>query len=87
MDGKVIAPQVVDQPVRRYRPPEVQQEISEQRADLDLGNRDQPAVFCPHRQGSEQAETHQVRIARPPAVGRQPTDSQPPQGGVRTADA
>jgi len=40
MDGKVVAPQIVDQPVRRHRLPEVDQEIGQQRADLGLGNLD-----------------------------------------------
>ena len=73
MGRKVIAPQIVDQPVRRYRPPLVKEEIGQQRADLGLGNRDQPAVVRPYRQGPEQAETHQVRIASdPPAAAGHP---------------
>jgi hypothetical protein len=64
MDRKLIAPQILDQLARRDRPPEVQEQIGQQRADLGLGNRDQPAVLCPHCQGPEHAETHQVRIAR-----------------------
>jgi hypothetical protein len=40
MDGKVVAPQIVDQPVRRHWLPEVDQEIGQQRADLGLGNLD-----------------------------------------------
>ena len=93
MDRQVIAPQIIDQPARRYRPPKVEEKIGEQRADLSLGNRDQPAVLCPHRKDPEHAETHQVRIARDPsapaghaeaqpAAGRQPVDSRPLQGGV-----
>jgi hypothetical protein len=101
MDGKVIAPQIVDQLVRRYRPPDVEDEVGQQRADLGLGNRDRPAVVRPYRQGPEHAETHQVRIARdpraaaghpqaaqaPPAADRQRADRRPPQDGVCAADA
>jgi hypothetical protein len=63
MDRKVIPPQILDQPVRRYGAPQVEEEIGQQRADLGLGNRDQVAILRPHRQGPEHAETHQVRIA------------------------
>src|SRR2546421_3684811 len=70
MDGKVIAPQVIDQPVRRYRPPEMDEEIGQQGPDLGLGHLDQPAVRCPRGQGAEQPETHQVRITRPRADSR-----------------
>src|SRR6266702_3515073 len=78
MDGKVIAPQIVDQPVRRHRLPEVDQEIGQQGADLGLGNLGQPAVVRPHSHGAEQPETHLVRI---PAMARPAgTDSRPTAG-------
>lgn len=85
MDRKVIAPQIVDQPVRRYRPAEVEEKVGQQRTHLDLGNRDQPAILCPHCQGPEHAETHQVRIARDPGApagrgARGPTGSRPTAG-------
>jgi hypothetical protein len=70
MDGKLIAPQVVDQPVRRHRPPEMDEEVGQQGPDLGLGHLDQPAVRCPCGQGAEQPETHQVRITRPRADSR-----------------
>jgi hypothetical protein len=66
VDGKGIAPQIVDQPVRRYRSPEVDQEVRQQGADLGLGNLGEPAALCPHGQGAEQPETHQVRITGGP---------------------
>src|SRR5690242_4425801 len=64
MNGKVIAPQVIDQPVRRHRPPEMDEEIGQQSPDLGLGHRDQPAVLCPHGQGPEQPEPHRARLTR-----------------------
>ena len=58
MGGKVIAPQIVDQPVRRHWPPEVDEEIGQQGAHLGLGDLDELAVLCPRCQGAEQPETH-----------------------------
>jgi hypothetical protein len=41
MDGKVIAPQVIDQQAGRHGSPQAKQEISQQGSDLCLANLDQ----------------------------------------------
>ena len=78
MDGKVVASQIVDQPVRRHRLPEMDQEIGQQGADLGLGNLGQSPVVRPHGHGAEQPETHLVRI---PAMGAPRRDRQPATAG------
>jgi len=62
MDGKVSAPQIIDQPAGRHGSPQAEQEVSQQGPNLCLGNLDQPAVLSPGRQRPEHAKTHQVRI-------------------------
>jgi len=62
MDGKVSAPQVIDQLAGGHGSPQAEQEVSQQGANLCLANLDQPAVLSPGRQGPEHAKTHLVRI-------------------------
>src|SRR5580704_8714201 len=77
MDGKVSAPQVIDQLAGRYGSPQAEQEVSQQGADLCLANLDQPAVLGPGRQCPEHAKTHQVRITGSSGAAGRPPPARP----------
>ena len=55
---RLLAPQIVDQPVGRHRPPLVDQQVSQQRANLRPWDTDRRAVAGPDGQRPEHPESH-----------------------------
>jgi hypothetical protein len=60
---RVLAPQIVDQPIRRHRSSPVDQEIEQQRAHLGVGHGDRLARVRPDDQRPEHLEVHAATVA------------------------
>ncbi|EPH41606.1 putative Regulator protein [Streptomyces aurantiacus JA 4570] len=58
MVGQLLAPQPVDQPVRRHRVAGVHQQMGQERADLGTGDGRLRAVRRPHGRRTEHPESH-----------------------------
>ncbi|MBE1557256.1 hypothetical protein H4W81_000035 [Nonomuraea africana] len=71
---RVVAPQVVGEPVGGHRPSLVDQQVGQQRPDLHLGHADRRPVGGPRGDGTKHSKTHQVTV---PPAHPQPTLSRP----------
>ncbi len=58
------SPQVVDQPIRRHRAPDVHQQVGQERPNLELGHADGVAVVGVHGQWPENAESHMCTLVQ-----------------------
>ncbi len=74
VERKLLAPQIVDEPIGRHRSSLMDQQGRQQSTDLRLPDIDRSPVRRPHGQRTEHSETHDTTVTGGPATGSPHTD-------------